>query len=65
MAARLEKPQSFVCKVEQGERRLDVVEFTAWPHSGGRTRRLKTLHPGLAWLSKPIVESFLGYYAFY
>lgn len=27
LAARLGKPQSFVSKVERGERRLDVVEF--------------------------------------
>jgi transcriptional regulator with XRE-family HTH domain len=27
LAARLRKPQSFVSKYEQGERRLDVVEF--------------------------------------
>lgn len=27
LAARLKKPQSFVSKIERGERRLDVVEF--------------------------------------
>lgn len=27
LAARLGKPQSFVSKVERGERRLDVIEF--------------------------------------
>lgn len=27
LAARLGKPQSFVAKVENGERRLDVIEF--------------------------------------
>lgn len=27
VAARLGKPQSYISKVEQGERRLDVVEF--------------------------------------
>jgi transcriptional regulator with XRE-family HTH domain len=27
LADRLERPQSFVAKVENGERRLDVVEF--------------------------------------
>lgn len=27
VAERLSKPQSFVSKLEQGERRLDVVEF--------------------------------------
>ena len=29
MAKKLGKPQSFVAKYEGGERRLDVVEFTA------------------------------------
>jgi transcriptional regulator with XRE-family HTH domain len=27
IAERLSRPQSFVCKYEQGERRLDVIEF--------------------------------------
>lgn len=27
LAARLDRPQSFVSKVERGERRVDVVEF--------------------------------------
>lgn len=27
LAARLGKPQSFVSKVERGERRIDVIEF--------------------------------------
>ncbi len=30
VASRLGKPQSYVSKVERGERRLDVVEFTEW-----------------------------------
>jgi transcriptional regulator with XRE-family HTH domain len=29
LAKRLKRPQSFVAKYEQGERRLDVVEFVA------------------------------------
>ncbi|MEQ1809874.1 MAG: helix-turn-helix transcriptional regulator [Terricaulis sp.] len=29
LAARLDKPQQFVSKVEQGDRRLDLVEFVA------------------------------------
>lgn len=30
LAARLDKPQSFVAKVETQERRLDVIEFAKW-----------------------------------
>ena len=30
LADRLGRPQSFVAKVETGERRLDVVEFVEW-----------------------------------
>ncbi|MEJ6404951.1 helix-turn-helix domain-containing protein [Yoonia sp. 2307UL14-13] len=30
LAERLNKPQSFVAKVETQERRLDVVEFVKW-----------------------------------
>lgn len=30
LAERLDKPQSFVAKVETQERRLDVVEFAKW-----------------------------------
>jgi len=30
LADRLERPQSYVAKIETGERRLDVVEFLEW-----------------------------------
>ncbi|MEM9578832.1 MAG: helix-turn-helix transcriptional regulator [Pseudomonadota bacterium] len=30
LADRLDRPQSYVAKVETGERRLDVVEFIEW-----------------------------------
>ncbi|BAQ68047.1 DNA-binding protein [Rhodovulum sulfidophilum] len=30
LANRMDRPQSFVAKVEGGERRLDVVEFVQW-----------------------------------
>ncbi|MCE8511039.1 helix-turn-helix transcriptional regulator [Ruegeria pomeroyi] len=30
LAERLDKPQSFVAKVEKQERRLDVIEFAKW-----------------------------------
>lgn len=30
LAGRLDKPQSFVAKVETQERRLDVIEFAKW-----------------------------------
>jgi ribosome-binding protein aMBF1 (putative translation factor) len=35
LAARLGRPQSFVSKVEQGQRRLDVVEFLEVAHAIG------------------------------
>ncbi|MBY5933739.1 helix-turn-helix domain-containing protein [Tateyamaria omphalii] len=30
LADRLDRPQSYVAKIETGERRLDVVEFVEW-----------------------------------
>lgn len=35
VADRLQKPQSYVAKVEGGERRLDIVEFTALARAFG------------------------------
>lgn len=36
VADRLGKPQSYVAKVEGGERRIDVVEFITLAHAMGR-----------------------------
>jgi len=35
LAERLSKPQSFVSKIERGERRIDVVEFCAMARAMG------------------------------
>ena len=35
VAERLGRPQSYVAKVEQGERRLDVIEFVEFTESIG------------------------------
>ncbi|WP_336976359.1 helix-turn-helix transcriptional regulator [Brevundimonas nasdae] len=37
LAARLAKPQSFVSKVERGERRLDVIEFCQLAEAMGQS----------------------------
>lgn len=37
LAERLGKPQSFVSKVERGERRLDVIEFCQLAQALGRS----------------------------
>lgn len=37
LADRLNRPQSYVAKVETGERRLDVVEFIEWADGIGRS----------------------------
>jgi len=36
VADRLEKPQSFVAKIEGSERRLDIAEFVDYAHALGR-----------------------------
>lgn len=33
LAGRLKRPQSFVAKVESGERRLDVIEYAQYLHA--------------------------------
>ena len=35
VARKLRRPQSYVSKVESGERRLDVVEFVQFAHAVG------------------------------
>ena len=37
LANRLSRPQSYIAKVETGERRLDVVEFIEWADALGIT----------------------------
>lgn len=36
LAERMNKPASFVAKIETGERRLDIVEFVAWARALGQ-----------------------------
>ena len=38
LADRLGRPQSFVAKIEGGERRIDVIEFVAMAKAIGRDR---------------------------
>ena len=35
LANRLDRPQSYIAKVETGERRLDVIEFIEWTAACG------------------------------
>ncbi|MAT50151.1 MAG: transcriptional regulator [Euryarchaeota archaeon] len=35
LAAKLDKPHSFVAKVEHGDRRIDPVEFVEWCRACG------------------------------
>lgn len=51
LADRLDRPQSYVAKVETGERRLDVIEFIEWTTAIGV--------PSAKLMSK-IAESVLG-----
>ena len=40
LAAKLHKPQSFVAKIENGERRLDIIEFLEYASATGTAPRL-------------------------
>ena len=40
LAERMDKPHSFIQKVEQGERRLDVVEYIWYCHTLGIDPRI-------------------------
>lgn len=50
LAERLGKPQSFVSKVERGERRLDVIEFCELAEALGQdpAKLLKEFHESRA-----------------
>lgn len=43
LAERLSRPQSYVAKVEGGERRMDVVEFVAWIEATGTQAEVTAL----------------------
>lgn len=43
LAERLARPQSYVAKVEGGERRMDVVEFVAWVEATGTQAEVPAL----------------------
>jgi len=49
LAARLSKPQSFISKIERGERRIDIVEFCAVARALGAkpSALLGSIEPGL------------------
>ena len=49
LAKKLKKPQSYISKVESGERNLDVIEFTAYCDAMG-------IEP-VKWLKK-LVQTF-------
>ena len=51
VAAKLGRPQSFVAKIESGERRLDVVEFVAFCRALDRVplQVFKTLSRTASW----------------
>ena len=56
LAARLEQPQSYVSKVENRERRIDVAEYVAWMRALGADPATHfaalTADPAISCLSK-------------
>ena len=40
LANRVDRPQSYIAKVETGERRLDVIEFIEWVVATGEAPEL-------------------------
>lgn len=55
VADRLKKPQSFVAKVEAGERRLDLIEFLQFTRALGAdpTRIVRAVRVSIISLIKP------------